>query len=53
MMNLGGVHANVSNCHVISENTTNLDGVTVDDPDDLDGGGVTLGCDREGEQDEQ
>jgi hypothetical protein len=35
-MDFGGVHANVSNCHPVSENTADLDGVAVDDADDLD-----------------
>jgi hypothetical protein len=37
-MSLGGIDPDIPDLHAISENTTNLDGVAVDDPNDLDGG---------------
>ena len=53
MMNLGGVHANVSNCHAVSKNAADLDGVAVNHPNYLDYGWITLGCDKSREQGEE
>ncbi len=53
MMDFGGIDADVANLLPISENAAYLDSVTVNDPDDLDYGWITLGCDRSGEQGEQ
>jgi len=43
MMSLGGIDPDIPNRHAIPENTADLDGVAVDDTDDLDYGGVALG----------
>jgi len=37
-MNLGGIDTDIPNLLPISENAADLDGVAVDDADDLDGG---------------
>jgi hypothetical protein len=37
-MSLGGIDTDIMDLHTVSENTTDLDDVAVDDADDLDGG---------------
>ena len=53
MMSLGGIDAGISNRHLIPEHAADPDGIAVNHPDDLDGGRVTLGCDKTREQDEK
>jgi hypothetical protein len=53
MMDLGGIDPDIPDRHTVSDNAADLDGVAVDDPDDVDGGGVTLGCDGGGEEREE
>ena len=38
MMDFGGIDPDIPNRLPISENVPDLDGVALDDPDDLDGG---------------
>jgi len=38
VVSLGGIHADVSNCHAVSENTTDPNSISVNHANDLDGG---------------